>query len=104
MIERIPNSKFPIPNFVIAGLAAFVCLLAGSAFWRRTAVDPSLTAFVRKGPLTARLTTTGILRPAQSITYRSPLAGREAEITELAPEGALVSEGDLLVRLDTTEL
>jgi HlyD family secretion protein len=104
MIERIPNSKFHIPHFEITVVAVLVCLLAGSAFWRRTAVDPSLTAFVRKGPLTARLTTTGILRPAQSITYRSPLAGREAEITELAPEGLLVNEGDLLVRLDTTEL
>jgi HlyD family secretion protein len=104
MMERIPHSKFRIPHFVIALLAALVCLLAGTAFWRRSAVDPSLTAFVRKGPLTARLTTTGILKPAQSITYRSPLAGREAEITELAPEGALVNEGDLLVRLDTTEL
>jgi HlyD family secretion protein len=93
-----------IPHFVIALVAALVCLFASTAFWWRPAVDPSLTAFVRRGPLTARLTTTGILEPAQSITYRSPLAGREAEITGLAPEGLLVNEGDLLVRLDTTEL
>jgi RND family efflux transporter MFP subunit len=45
-----------------------------------------------------------VLRPAESITYRSPLAGRETEITYLTPEGTYVHEGDLLVRLDTTGL
>ena len=84
--------------------ALVVSLVAGTAFWRRASVDPSLVATARKGPLTAQLTTSGILKPMQSITYRSPLAGREAEITELAAEGTRVNEGDLLVRLDTTDL
>ena len=84
--------------------AGTVCLLAGAAFWRRASVDSSLLATVRKGPLTAQLTAGGILKPIQSITYRSPLAGREAEITELVAEGTRVNEGDLLVRLDTTDL
>ena len=81
-----------------------VCLLAGTAFWRRASVDPSLLVTVRRGSLTAQLTTSGILKPIQSITYRSPLAGRETEITELVAEGTRVDEGDLLVRLDTTDL
>ena len=59
---------------------------------------------MKKGSLTAQLTTSGILRPSQSITYRSPLAGREVEIIELVPEGTRVNEGDLILRLDTTEL
>jgi HlyD family secretion protein len=84
--------------------AIVVCLLAGSAFWRRASVDPSLVATARRGSLTAQLTTSGILKPIQSITYRSPLAGREAEIADLVAEGTRVSEGDLLVRLDTTDL
>src|SRR5213593_3307700 len=96
--------KFQIRNLGIFFAATFVCLLAGTDEWRRGKIDPALTATVRRGPLTAQLTTTGILRPVQSITYRSPLAGREAEITELVPEGLRVNEGDLLVRLDTTEL
>lgn len=89
-----------------AGLAAAltVCLLAGAAFWGRADADRSLVATVHKGTLTAQLSTSGTLRPLQSITYRSPLGGREAEITDLVPEGTHVSEGDLLVRLDTTEL
>src|SRR6185295_1484972 len=89
-------------SFVVCAVA--VCLLAGSAFWRGTSVDPSLVARVRKGSLTAQLTAGGILKPIQSITYRSPLAGREAEITELVAEGTRVNEGDLLLRLDTTDL
>jgi HlyD family secretion protein len=67
-------------------------------------VDRALTVPVRRGTLTLRLTETGVLRPAQSITYRAPLAGRELEITFLAPEGLRVNEGDLILRLDTGEL
>jgi HlyD family secretion protein len=104
MSKRIPDSKFQIPNFAIATAAAAVCLLAGTAFWRRPAIDPSLTALVSRGSLTAELTVTGVLRPARSITYRSPLGGRESEIVDLAPEGTRVTEGDLLVRIDATEL
>ncbi len=45
-----------------------------------------------------------MLKPAQSLTYRSPLQGRESEITFLVTEGTRVNEGDLLVRLDATDL
>ena len=67
-------------------------------------IDRALTVLVHRGTLTLRLTETGVLRPAQSITYRAPLAGRELEITFLAPEGFKVNEGDLILRLDTGEL
>jgi RND family efflux transporter MFP subunit len=89
-------------GFLLVGV--LVCLFAGTAFWRRTAVDTTLVAAVKRGSLTAQLTTSGILRPTQSITYRSPLAGREVEIIELVPEGTRVNEGDLILRLDTTDL
>lgn len=79
-------------------------LLTGAAFLRSSAADGALSATVARGTLTVRLTETGTLRPAESITYRSPLGGREAEIVSLVAEGMGVSEGDLLVRLDTTDL
>jgi HlyD family secretion protein len=81
-----------------------VAVLLGIAVLSRSAAPDPLVAAVRRGTLVARLSATGLLKPAQSITYRSPLGGREAEIVLLAPEGALVNEGDLLVRLDTTDL
>jgi multidrug resistance efflux pump len=77
---------------------------AGIGWWQRSGIDPALVATVTRGTLTAQLTTSGTLRPIESLTYRSPLTGRDAEIVDLAPEGLRVNEGDLLVRLDTTEL
>jgi HlyD family secretion protein len=78
-------------------------LLLGAWAWRR-GIDRDLTTLVRRGTLTITLTESGALRPAASITYRSPLSGRELEITFLAAEGTRVGEGDLICRLDTTEL
>jgi multidrug resistance efflux pump len=72
--------------------------------WRRAAVDDALAATVRRGAISVQLTASGSLRPMQSITYRSPLAGRETEVTFLVPEGTKVGEGDLLVRLDSVAL
>jgi HlyD family secretion protein len=89
---------------IAAAVVVVVGLTAGLAWWRRASADPPLVATVRKGALTAQLTTSGTLRPIQSITYRSPLAGRESEVIDLAPEGTRVNEGDLVARLDTTDL
>ena len=85
-------------------LGSVALLVALTIFWRRTSASVEMTAVVQKGTLTAKLTATGALKPAESITYRSPLGGRETEITFLVAEGTRVNEGDLLVRLDTTEL
>jgi len=87
--------------------ALVVCVVGGvtaGVWWRLSAADRALVATVHRGTLTAVLTTTGTLKPIQSITYRSPLAGREAEIVELAPEGGHAKAGDLVALLDTTEL
>ena len=91
----------------VRGVSAVVIglvLLVGARVVLRPSVDTTLTVVVRRDTLTARLTEPGTLRPAQSLVYRSPLNGREAEITFLVPEGTLVGEGDLLVRLETSEL
>jgi multidrug efflux pump subunit AcrA (membrane-fusion protein) len=85
-------------------LLGTILVLAGAAFWRKTPVDSTLTAPVQKGTLVTRLTMSGVLKPAQAITYRSPLGGRETEVTFLVPEGTRVNEGDLTARLDTTDI
>jgi HlyD family secretion protein len=92
------------PRAAAAGLIVASLAFGGATLWRRNAPDPALTAPVRRGTLSARLTVSGTLKPVQSITYRSSLGSREAEIVSLAPEGMRVNEGDLLVRLDATEL
>ena len=88
----------------VAGAGMVLALVAATLFWRRSNVDPALVVTVHRGALTAQLTTSGILKPSESITYRSPIAGRDAEIVELVAEGTRVSEGDLLVRIDATDL
>jgi HlyD family secretion protein len=87
-----------------AALAAAALLFALGVYWRASGASDGMTAVVRRGTLTPKLTVGGVLKPAQSITYRSPLGGRETEITFLVAEGTRVSEGDLIARLDTTEL
>ena len=86
-------------------LLVAVVLLAG---WRllpgRRGLDDIFVATAESGTMVVRLTEAGTLKPAQSLTYRSPLAGQETEIIFLAPEGIRVNEGDLLVRLETSVL
>jgi multidrug efflux pump subunit AcrA (membrane-fusion protein) len=84
--------------------AVVVCAVTGFAYWARAGADDSMLATVSRGELVARLTSSGTLRPIQSITYRSPIPGRDVEIRDLAPEGSHVKAGDVVVRLDTTDL
>ncbi len=91
-------SRALLAVLLLAGVAAALLMA------RRTPSEQTLTATVRRGALAARLTTTGTLRPVESLTYRSPVPGRDVEILELVPEGSKVAPGDLLARLDTTEV
>ena len=85
---------------VIAGVSAISIF----AYWARAGADDGMVATAAKGELTARLTSSGTLKPSQSITYRSPIPGRDVEIRNLAPEGSRVNAGDVIVKLDTTDL
>lgn len=86
---------------VAAGAVAIA--VVGWSAWS-PGLDPALVASVTRGPLTARVTTSGTLRPVQALTYRSPVQGREVEVVELVAEGAHVAEGELVARLDTTDI
>ena len=96
-------SAWRSPRVAIAG-AAVLGLIAISVYWAGAGSDEAMVATVSRGELTARLTSSGTLKPMQSITYRSPIPGRDVEIRDLAPEGSRVAAGDLLVKLDTTDL
>jgi len=89
-----------------AAVVAAAAVLAITLFviWARAGGDDAMVATVSRGELTAKLTSSGTLKPIQSITYRSPIPGRDIEIRDLAPEGSRVAAGDLLVKLDTTDL
>jgi HlyD family secretion protein len=90
---------------LVAVLALSVlAIIVAAIFWKSASADWDMTATVRRGTISVQLTASGILRPVRSVTYRSPLAGRETEVMFLAPEGTKVGEGDLLVRLDAVPL
>ncbi len=87
-------------------VALLVAAAAAATWWLRPATparQPDEVA-VAAGPLSVRLIESGTLRPNRSVTYRSPLDGREVEVTFLAPEGLQVQQGDLVARLDPTPL
>jgi multidrug efflux pump subunit AcrA (membrane-fusion protein) len=90
-------------HLLVGGLVALGSISA-LLYRGRSPVDAALTATVHRGTLSAQLTTTGTLRPIESLTYRSPVPGRDVEILELVPEGTRVKAGDPLVRLDSTDV
>jgi len=97
------KSRLTRPRYLISAAIAATALVA-AVLWVRAGADDGMVAEVTRGELTARLTSSGTLKPMQSITYRSPIPGRDVEIRDLAPEGSRVKAGDVLVRLDTTDL
>ena len=102
-MARTTASAWKSRRTAIAGVVA-VAAITLFVYWVRAGADDAMVATVTRGELTARLTSSGTLKPIQSITYRSPIPGRDIEIRDLAPEGSRVAAGDLLVRLDTTDL
>lgn len=98
---KLPKSivhRIAATTVIAMGLLAAGTLLVGSSR------PSSVTAVARLADIRVVLSTTGVLRPAESITYRSPVLGRELEVMFLVAEGTSVRSGDLLVRLDATEL
>ena len=90
------------------GLAAVVplavCAAGVAAVWGPRGDAPGLMWAVDRGNLVVELIAPGTLRAAGSVTYRSPVNGRELEIVRLVPEGTRVEAGDLIARLETRDL
>jgi multidrug efflux pump subunit AcrA (membrane-fusion protein) len=97
------RSTLTRPRYLFSAAVAATALVA-AVLWVRAGADDGMVVEVTRGELTARLTSSGTLKPMQSITYRSPIPGRDVEIRDLAPEGSRVNAGDVLVRPDTTDL
>jgi multidrug resistance efflux pump len=89
----------------IGGAACAVVAIAGiGAVSRRPSAVDAAAVTARRAAMKMTISESGVLRARASATFRSPVEGRELEVTWLAPEGSQVRAGDLLVRLDTTAL
>lgn len=88
-----------------ATLASVIVVGAGGAgVVLRSTPPPEAAAAARRGRLEVVVTESGVLRAASSVTFRSPVEGRELEIRWLAPEGSQVRAGELVATLDTSGL
>jgi len=89
-----------------AAVCGLLILLTGGMgiFVDGSPVDAAFVATAQRSTLAVTLIEAGVLRATDSVTYRSPLEGREVEVTYLAPEGSQVAAGDPLARLDTAAL
>lgn len=72
------------------------------AFWPSEEDRSALVAAVQEGPFEVTILESGTLRASRSVGYSSSIPGNQAKIVFLAPEGATVERGDVLVRFDAT--
>jgi HlyD family secretion protein len=79
-----------------AGVLAATC---GAIVWP-VSVDRGRTAVVTRGTFTETLVTRGTVTAARMNLYGSTIAGLQAKILEIVPEGRAVNAGDVLVRFD----
>jgi len=97
-----PSSNAIRLLLIVAGSVLAGVIVAGGL--QLSGSDRTLYATVKRGTFPVTLAEAGFLKAAESLTYRSPLIGRETEITFLAPEGMQVKAGDVVIRLDDTEM
>jgi HlyD family secretion protein len=68
----------------------------------RSSQSAAPNAVAREGSLTETLVEPGTLSSARLLLYGSSIAGVQAKIAELVPEGRAVVPGDVLIRFDAT--
>jgi multidrug efflux pump subunit AcrA (membrane-fusion protein) len=88
---------------VAALVAAVAASVAAAAAFRRDNSPASLpTAVVTRTTFVDFLQLRGEIRPVRSVVLTAPSAGSDLQIVELAPNGAKVAAGDVVVTFDPT--
>lgn len=82
-----------------ASAGVVMTALGGVLMWPSPAAERP-TAVVRRGPFVHTLVTRGTVGAARVHLYASTIAGAQAKILDIVPEGQAVSAGDVLVRFD----
>lgn len=85
----------------VATGAVLILVVGVTAGLRRSTIDAP-TATARTAPFVETIVETGAIGAQRLMLYGSTIAGGQAKIVELAPEGRPVRPGDLLIRFDTT--
>ncbi|MFP6598680.1 MAG: efflux transporter periplasmic adaptor subunit, partial [Candidatus Hydrogenedentota bacterium] len=85
---------------LVAGLAAFMIQQSGGV---GRDISGLLTFEVVEGPLLISVTESGTINAREQVVIKSEVEG-QTQILYLIPEGESVKKGDLLVRLDSSQL
>jgi HlyD family secretion protein len=91
-------AKLAVP---VAAALALLALLLGRSSGESATEVPLYT--VERGPLTISLTENGTIQNREKVVISSEVEGRST-IVFLVQEGRMVAEGDLLVKLDSSQL
>jgi HlyD family secretion protein len=86
----------------IATVGVFVVVLVGATVGLRRSTPMWPTALARVQPFTDTIVETGTITTQRLMLYGSTIAGAQAKLVEIAPEGQAVHAGDVLLRFDTS--
>ncbi|HUJ42123.1 MAG TPA: efflux RND transporter periplasmic adaptor subunit [Opitutaceae bacterium] len=106
-IERGPQRNAP-PRLLLAVVAAVVAVVMAAVFWweARSAAIPIHTAVAREAPRVGNMRTvlnaSGYVTARREATVSSKVTGKVTEV--LVEEGMHVTEGQVLARLDDTNI
>jgi len=103
MIERFQKLSTPGKSLVIAAilLAASGVLLGAVRLGRRTPGVPTIE--VKSGEFLDTLAFRGEVKALKSVSISAPAGAGDLQIVKIAPEGAVVKPGDVVVEFDKTK-
>src|ERR1043165_8313884 len=84
------------------GLAIIALLMAGCSLGANNNAAPQRTSTLTRGTLVATVNATGNIQPEASVDLSFDLPGTVAQVNVKA--GDVVRKGDVLAKLDTTDL
>jgi len=103
MIERFQKLSTPGKSLVIAAIlmAASGVLLGAVRLGRRTPGVPTIE--VKRGEFLDTLQFRGEVKALKSVSISAPAGAGDLQIVKIAPEGAVVKPGDVVVEFDKTK-
>src|SRR5215472_2485848 len=104
MKKLLPWRFLSRPMALAAGTTAVLLVGGGWLGLRRTAVPTVPTAEVRRGEFVEYVSLRGDIKALRSIQLAAPSIAGDLQIIKLAPMGAMVKKGDVVVQFDATTL
>ena len=105
-VPRRKKQNLLVPGLIIAAVLGVAGAAVGSIYFfgRSDSINSSLSVFeAREGPLDVSVTEAGTIKAANQTIIKNEVEGR-TQILYIVPEGKVVTKGELLVDLDTTEM